>query len=106
MKPIRPFILFAALTAPATAAPGVWIEAESPLRSTFPPGSPFAPEDDAQRAKLSGGAWLNAAGKTGRNAPAASYRLTITPENAGQPHRLWVRKFWHHGGLQMAAGRW
>ncbi len=87
----------------------VWIEGESALRSTFPAGAPFAPQNAAQQALLSGGGWLNAAGVAGDTPPSAAYRVTL---DAPGTYRLWVRKFWQHGPFrwlmkrQDHAGAW
>ena len=78
---------------PASATE-LWIEAESPDRTDFPPVSqnPFRPNGDEEANVLSGGQWI---GVTGEHGPLfLEYDVDVASDG---PHRLYTRKFWKHG---------
>ncbi|MFW6145760.1 MAG: hypothetical protein ACOC7R_00335 [Planctomycetota bacterium] len=107
---IRPLVLSAlavglALCPPSARAEVIWWEAEAFARSNWPGGREgtgwFAPADDAQTAKLSGGVWLNVGGKRDE-ALFAEYVVDVP--QAGT-YRFYVRKFWHHGPFRWRVDR-
>ncbi|NBC18380.1 MAG: hypothetical protein GVY18_13805 [Bacteroidetes bacterium] len=75
----------------------IWWEAEDFAESNWPGGKSgrgaFAPQNDDHRAKLSGGTWLNVAGKRDETL-YAEYALTVGDDGE---YDFYVRKFWHHG---------
>lgn len=83
-------------TSIASAAPFVWWEGEAPAKTNFPKSTWFTPQNDGERDKLSGGAWLsnNDNRPAGSDEAFAQYRVNV-PE-AGK-YQLWTRKFWKHG---------
>jgi hypothetical protein len=90
-------VLLAASIALADSNDVIWIEAEDFDESNWPGGKSgsgaFAPQNAQQRAKLSGGTWLNVAGK--RNETLYAEYTTNIP--ATDTYDFYVRKFWHHG---------
>ncbi|MGV3613729.1 MAG: hypothetical protein ACO1SV_00220 [Fimbriimonas sp.] len=85
----------ASIQIPPTKSAYLWIEAESPTKTNFPPSDRHAwvPADAAQAAVLSEGKWLGADGN--RPAPLfAEYAITL-PEDG--TYQLFARKFWKHG---------
>jgi hypothetical protein len=76
-----------------------WIEAEQPLATNLSTrGNPFAPQNDAERAMLSGGAWIGASGPR-RASYFAVYDVDVP--KAGE-YRLYARKFWKHGPYRVS----
>lgn len=81
---------------PASSGAGyVWIEAEKPDATNFPPAAqnPFAPANPTEADVLSGGQWIG----VGSDRPGplfAEYKVTIP---AGGNYSLYARKFWQHG---------
>lgn len=70
-----------------------WIEAETPAATNFPEKHPFMPATPAEKAVLSGGAWIGVDGRR-QETLFAEYRFTVTEP---RPHQLFARKFWKHG---------
>jgi len=87
-----------------THAASVWWEGEAPATTNFPKSSWFSPQNDAERDKLSGGAWLSNSDnrKPGTDEAFATYRVTV-PEKG--TYQLWTRKFWQHGPFRWRFGQ-
>ena len=107
---MRPLMILAALLAPTLAlvqpagAWWRWIEAERPVVANFDARHAFAPADDAEHAKLSGGAWIGASGK--RAGPLFAVYDVDVP--AAGSYDLYARKFYKHGPYRVAfdGGAW
>lgn len=84
----------------------VWIEAEQPAATSFPPAdrNPFAPQGADEAAVLSGGKWIGADGPRD-SALFLEYAITAPREGA---YHLYARKFWQHGPFRWRAddGPW
>jgi hypothetical protein len=79
----------------ASAADYVWVEGEKPEATNFPAKSWFDASTFPETAHLlSGGQWLSASGKRGKDELFARYVLDVPAD--GQ-WTLWTRKFWQHG---------
>jgi hypothetical protein len=101
MKTNVALALVAGLAGGAFASPSsqasrfVWIEAENPKATNFPPVDRHAwvPANAAEADVLSGGKWLGADGK--REAPLfAEYALDVPADGT---YQVYARKFWKHG---------
>jgi hypothetical protein len=70
----------------------IWWEAERPRTTNFPSSNPFAPQNEAAVAALSGGTWL------GADKPQAPLYLEydVAVRNGGT-YGFYARKFWRHG---------
>ena len=79
----------------------IWWEGEKPKETNFPKSSWFAPKGEAEKAKLSEGAWLSSAGKRDGPVLFAAYDVEVTEDSA---YHLWVRKFWKHGPFRWRFG--
>ncbi|MEM1444772.1 MAG: hypothetical protein AAGF84_01850 [Planctomycetota bacterium] len=87
----------------ASADPGfLWWEAETPLATNVPNGSPFAPGSGGDFTALSNGNWLSGVHKPGQDPFAAAYRLDIPADG---DYTLWARKFWKHGPFEFRFGQ-
>ncbi len=73
----------------------VWVEAESAVRSDFPPpeANPFQPATPEEAALLSGGAWIGVQ-EPRTNLLSAEFAVTLPANGA---YDLYARKFWRHG---------
>lgn len=73
----------------------VWFEAETPLRTNFPPAeqNPFGPHNPTEAAVLSEGRWIGA-GEPRDQVLYLEYRIQV-PEDG--TYTLYARKFWLHG---------
>ncbi|MEM1097252.1 MAG: hypothetical protein AAGH92_00555 [Planctomycetota bacterium] len=90
-------------TVSASTDPGfLWWEAETPIATNVPNGSPFAPGTGGDFTVLSNGTWLSGVHKPGNDPFAAAYRLNIP--TAGT-YTLWARKFWKHGPFTFRFGQ-
>ncbi|MFT3787735.1 MAG: hypothetical protein QM770_16460 [Tepidisphaeraceae bacterium] len=83
-----------AQTLPSTQPTYVWWEAEKPARTNIPlRGNAFAPMNDDEASKLSGGAWIG----TGANRAAPAFLEYVVDVPADGKWSLYARKFWKHG---------
>ncbi len=80
----------------AEAPEYVWIEAEDFDRTNVPdPKAPFPGDlSEAEKAKLSGGAWVRPAGPAGKGPYAMEWDFQAPSTG---DYDVWVRKFWKHG---------
>lgn len=97
MRKILPLLILLLLASRAACADQscVWIEAETPQNTNFPPAerNPFAPANPAEAALLSGGKWLGISDE--RKLPLfAEYAVTVP---GGSAWHFYTRKFWQHG---------
>lgn len=73
----------------------IWWEAETPRATDFPARHSLQPENEQERALLSGGAWL------GTDPPGRSlfveYEVEVPEQDPKQTYSFYVRKFWLHG---------
>ena len=76
-----------------TADGFVWFEAESPKATNFPARHSFMPTTAAERAVLSGGAWIGAEGP--RSLPLFLEYDVLVPSTGN--YDFYARKFWKHG---------
>lgn len=100
MRTVIALSLVATLAAAARAddVPWRWIEAERPVATNLLGKHGFSPENDAERAKLSGGQWVGFSGK--RKAPLfAVYDVDVPADGA---YTLYARKFWKHGPFKVS----
>ena len=74
-----------------------WIEAEQSVATNMTAKNAWTPENDEQRAKLSGGAWIGASGKR----PAPLFAVYDVDVPADATYTLYARKFWKHGPFKV-----
>lgn len=90
------------------AAPFVWIEAENPKETNFPPAAMdhWANKNPKQSAVFSGGKWICWEGNRPPGVTAFLVYEFDAPE-AGK-YTFFARKFWHHGPFkyQVNGGAW
>src|SRR5215212_755272 len=89
-------LLLLVLASVARADSFVWWEGESPAKTTFPASSFFSPQNDGERDKLSGGAWLTIGEKRKAGAEPAFAEYAVEVPDGGT-FSFWTRKFWKHG---------
>lgn len=93
------FFAAVALVTNAAQADYVWIEAEQPLATNFSARqNVFAPQNDAERDKLSGRAWIGAYGPR-RSPMFAVYDITVPADGE---YEFFARKFWKHGPYRVS----
>lgn len=82
-------------SAQANSPSYIWIEAEKPKSTNFPPSeqNPFKPNDAKEAAVLSEGNWIGASND--RTEPLfLEYEVTVPTDGN---YQLYARKFWKHG---------
>ncbi|MEM7578097.1 MAG: hypothetical protein AAF328_11570 [Planctomycetota bacterium] len=100
---MHPWFLASASAQAKPNDPGyLWWEAETPVATNVPNGSPFAPGTGGDFTALSAGNWLSGIHKPGQDPFAAAYRLEIP---AAGEYTLWARKFWKHGPFEFRFGK-
>lgn len=93
---VRLSMVMALIATTASAQSFVWWEGETPQKTNFPKTTWFAPQNDAERDKLSGGAWLSNAEKRKAGSEEAFAQYVVEVPAKGE-YQLWTRKFWKHG---------
>jgi len=77
--------------------PTVWWEGEDARQTNLRRDFEFSPRSDAEREKLSNGAWIGADGVRKGQALFADYGVSVLRSGT---HYLWVRKFYTHGAFR------
>lgn len=99
MRTLIAFSLAALFASPALAdVPWRWIEAEKAVATNLTARHAFAPSNEAERAKLSGGTWIGAQGN--HRAPWFAVYDVDVPADAA--YTLYARKFWRHGPFRVS----